>query len=282
MCRYGFVGVGTMSSAVVTGLCTLPRRPTIVLSPRNAQKSAALAERFASSVTVASSNQDVLDRSDVVFLGVLPEQADVTLRSLAFSPRHTVVSFLATTPLSELTEAIRAPEVQLVRAIPLPAVAKHRGATLMTPPHPAVTKVFDALGSVVPVADEDMFARMLPVMSLMGHFYAQQRATQAWLVSRGVGADSAAAWTGAVFESIASDSADADAGTFDRLVAEQTPGGLNEQVVRELADSCGALSEALNGVAARLMPLLGTRNGSGGAAPRRPASLSPRRTHSGP
>ena len=42
--RYGFVGVGTMSSAIVRGMCTLSALPmtSIVLSPRGAEKAATL------------------------------------------------------------------------------------------------------------------------------------------------------------------------------------------------------------------------------------------------
>lgn len=67
----------------------------------------------------------------------------------------------------------------------------------------------------------------------MGQFYAQQLATQQWLEAQGVEAADAAKWTGAVFHCISYDSAVALPHTFEHLVAEQTPGGLNEQVVRE-------------------------------------------------
>ena len=43
-------------------------------------------------------------------------------------------------------------------------------------------------------------------------------------------------WTGAVFHCVTYDSANANEHTFDELVAEQTPGGLNEQVLREMRE----------------------------------------------
>ena len=69
-----------------------------------------------------------------------------------------------------------------------------------------------------------------------GQFYAQQRAMQQWLQKQGVEAEQAAKWTGAVFHCISYDTAYANAHTFDELVEEQTPGGLNEQVLRELTE----------------------------------------------
>ena len=74
-----------------------------------------------------------------------------------------------------------APASQIVRAIPLPAVAHHAGATVLAPPHPLARELFGALGTVVPLVDEEALTKMMPVTALAGHVYAQQRATQQWL-----------------------------------------------------------------------------------------------------
>lgn len=253
---YGFVGVGTMSSAIVRGLCTLHEPPpAIVLSPRGAEKSAALAKEFGAIVSVAKTNQEVVDRCDVVFIGVLPKQTEEVLRELKFSAKHTVCSLVSTAPMALLHECCApVPKDQIVRAIPLPPVAKHRGACIMTPQHPGITKLFDALGTCVAVETEEMMKKMMPVSCLMGQFYAQQRATQQWLQKQGVEAEQAAKWTGAVFHCISYDTAHANAHTFDELVEEQTPGGLNEQVLRELTEggSWSALQDSLDGCLARI------------------------------
>ena len=77
------------------------------------------------------------------------------------------------------------------------------------------------------------------------------RRRQSWA---GVDADQAAKWTGAVFHCITYDSAQATAHTFDELVHEQTPGGINEQVIREMTEAGAytALSDSLDGVLARI------------------------------
>lgn len=233
VCTYGFVGIGTMCSAIVRGLCSLPHAPaSIVLSPRNAAKAAALSHAHPAIVAVAASNQDVVDRSHVVFVGVLPKQCEEVLRALKFSPHHVVVSLVSTSPLALLLPAC-APALpsNIVRAIPLPPVAIHRGATVMTPPHPLVHSLFQSLGHVVEVGSEAQLKQLLPVTCLMGQFYEQQRCTQQWLQRQGIDAETAAGWTGAVFHSMSYDSSRAHAGTFAGLVHEQTPGGLNEGIV---------------------------------------------------
>ena len=69
---FGFVGVGTINSAVVKGLCTCDTPPkAVVLSPRNAEKAAALKAAFPDRVTIADSNQAVLDAADWVFLVII-------------------------------------------------------------------------------------------------------------------------------------------------------------------------------------------------------------------
>ena len=255
--KYGFVGVGTMASAIVRGMCTLPTAPmtSIVLSPRGAEKAGALAAAFPESVTIAADNQAVVDACDIIFIGVLPKQCEEVVRGLRFESRHTVVSLVSTAPLAMLQEACApVPTAQVVRAIPLPPVAKHKGACVMTPPHPTVVGLFDLLGTVVAVETEVLMKKMMPVTALMGQLYAQHRATQQWLVAQGVDADSAAKWTGAVFHTVTVDSAVAGASTFEELVHEQTPGGLNEQVIREMteAGTYSALSDSLDNCLARI------------------------------
>ena len=64
---YGVLGVGAIGAAIVTGLCeNVDDAPKILLSPRNAGITAALAQRFAT-VDVAADNQAVVDDTPVRF-----------------------------------------------------------------------------------------------------------------------------------------------------------------------------------------------------------------------
>ncbi len=73
--KLGFIGTGALSSAIVTGLKSLPGETTpVVISPRNEEIAAGLAARFPD-VTIAADNQAVLDQSDMVMLAVRPQIA---------------------------------------------------------------------------------------------------------------------------------------------------------------------------------------------------------------
>jgi len=240
----GFLGVGTINAAVITGLCTGPSPPErVVLSPRNAQRAAALASAFPGRVEVAGSNQEVLDRSEWVVVAVLPHQAAEVLGALTFSPSHFVVSLLAGVSNRELGK-IMAPvtEANIVRAVPLPPVKDQEGVTLVHPRHPRVMAMFDLLGIAVGVDEEGKMAKMQTVTAMMGAYYAMLRTFHEWLVGEGVDPRDASTYVGALLYCIAADGKRAGPDGFQALIEEQTPGGFNEQGIRELNEA-GVWSE---------------------------------------
>ena len=159
--RIVLVALGPFSNVVC-------RMQAVVLSPRNAEKAAALAEAFPSLVSVAASNQEVADRSDVVFVGVLPAITEETLRALKLSARHTVISLVSTTQLGPLREwCAPVPAESVVRAIPLPPVAMHKGTTVLTPAHPLTIEMFNALGTAVAVGSEMEMKKLMTITTLM-------------------------------------------------------------------------------------------------------------------
>lgn len=103
----GVIGCGTIASAIVTGLAKAQQSKgnakvghpytisRISLSARSAKKSAALQESFPDLVTIHADNQEILDRSDIVFLCVLNDQTEAVLGPLKFDiHRHTLVSLV--------------------------------------------------------------------------------------------------------------------------------------------------------------------------------------------
>src|SRR5262249_61737884 len=101
---------------------------------RNADIAAGLAGKFPN-VTIAASNQMVLDGSDVVMLAVRPQVAAEVLSELRFRPDHHVVSLMAIITLDKVAEMV-APAGNATRAIPLPIVAERCGPTVIYPGDP--------------------------------------------------------------------------------------------------------------------------------------------------
>lgn len=124
----------------------------ITVSPRNAEIAAHLRAEYPA-VTVAASNQHVLDRSDLVLITLRPLNAEEIISALSFRSDHAIVSAVAALSRKRLLEVV-APARMVVKAIPLPRVEQRRGVTVVYPSEPSVNELFDLLGSALPVEDE--------------------------------------------------------------------------------------------------------------------------------
>lgn len=232
--RLGFIGTGTITAALVTGLCRAgPPPESILVSPRNAERAAALAAAFCE-VRVAEDNQAVVDGSDWVVLAVTPRLAREVVGALRFRAEQRILSLMAVLTLSEVA-ALTAPATKVCRAVPLPPVARGVGPIALCPPDPEVEALLDRVGSVVAVDDEARLSDLAAVTALMAPFYALLARTQAWLTGRGSDGEVASRYVAALFHGLSLDAAEAGARDLETLVAEsQTPGGLNEQALARL------------------------------------------------
>ena len=256
--RLGFVGVGTINSAVCRGLCTSTDGPEIraLVGPRNAAKAAALVDEFPGIVEQAPSNQAVLDGSTIILLGT-PGGAD-SLRQvcseLSFRPEHRVISLVAGASHA-LLRSLTEPAASATIALPLPPAEWHASTTKVFPRDEVTEALMGRVGSVIAF---DSFEKMatLSIGSLMGHFYKQLETVEAWLVAQGIPPQQAAEAVAAYFTTFHSASSrNPEPGLFTELVEEQTPGGMNEQVIREVGDAGGyaAIESALDSVLARAL-----------------------------
>ena len=241
--RIGFVGCGTIASAIVTGLCTLPdtmaRPSSIIVSPRNRAKSAALRAAFPAIVSVAKSNQAVVDQCDVIFLCVVPQVARRVVAALAFKQEQTVISVIASLPADEVAALVGpVPPERICCAIPLPAVSVHKGATIILP-NPIAKRIFSLLGTAVVARNPKELEVLLCVSCMMGPFYKSCGTIAEWLLTEGVSPETASNFVCGFHETVLSEAQHRVAHVqsltaFEELVGEQTPGGLNEANVRDM------------------------------------------------
>lgn len=254
---WGFVGTGTITEAIVTGLAkTTFRNTPILLSPRGESVAARLAAAN-QNVSVAASNQDVLDRSDLVFMAVRPQIAEEVVRALRFRPDHHVISFIAATPLVRMGSWIDKP-VRLSQAIPLPFVADLQGATAIYPADDISKAIFSALGTVVEVDTRREFDLLAAASCMMGTYFGILDATAAWLESQGLSRVDGDAYLRQLFSGLDHTARSRPAASFGELIDDHsTKGGLNEQVLKDFGDFGGtaALHRALDRVFARIRPV---------------------------
>jgi pyrroline-5-carboxylate reductase len=248
--RLGFVGVGTIASAMVDGLRAAGVEAPVLLSSRNAETASALAARHPD-VRVAERNQAVLDGSDLVVLAVRPQIAEDVLRDLRFRSDHHILSLVATVSLDQL-RAMMAPATRITRAVPLPAVALRQGPTAMFPPDDAVRALFDRLGTAIVLEDEAAFDLFTSASATTACYFAFAGTIARWLERHGINANASRLFVGDMLRGLACTHPERD---FAALADEhQTHGGINEQVIQQVAPdgTIAALDTALDGVLGRL------------------------------
>jgi len=252
--RVGFVGVGAIAEALITGMCAGgEQRAHFLVSPRNADIAKGLAQRY-SFVTVAADNQAVIDGSDIIFLAIRPQVAADVLTPLRFRGDQRIVSLIATLDVARLRPLV-APAVAILRAAPLPAVARRMGALTLYPPVAEIASLLDGLGQLVQLESEEDLDAFWAATSLMGSYFGLLDEVAGWLSRRNLDDDQVRPFVAAMFHAVAATGEAHAMDGFDKLVNEHsTRGGLNEQAYRELkaAGWTRLISETLDLIHARI------------------------------
>jgi len=250
---YGVLGVGSIATAIVTGLCDgVVEPPEIVLSPRNAERAAELAARLPS-VRVAADNQQVVDDSDVVVICLLPAHAAEVLAGVEFRADHAVVSAIAGFPVAQLAGLV-APATDIARSIPLGAVATRKSVTPVYPATQAATGLYDRLGGSMEIADELAYESVSAASATVAAYFRYLGTIADWLSGGGVPAAAARRYVADTFAALSGELASPDADFAVLAQAHTTPGGLNEQFARVLdaAGTYDAVQVGLDAVLARI------------------------------
>ena len=79
----GIIGTGQLAEYIITGIHKVNAPYEFIVSPRSKAVSLNLKDRFR--VKIAKDNQDVINNSDWVFLGVLPEVGVKILPKLIYA-----------------------------------------------------------------------------------------------------------------------------------------------------------------------------------------------------
>lgn len=244
----GFIGTGAITTAVVTGLSSEGGpRPEIRLSPRNAGAAAGLASRFGN-VSVCASNQEVVDSSDTLVLAVRPQVARAVLSEIRFSSGQNVISLIAGFPVRRVAELIT-PADKIWRAIPLPSVGQRQGPIAIHPLGGAAAELFSPLGKVFGIEIEDHLNAFSTATSTLASYFGFLGCVASWVARKGILELQAREYTARMFAGLANTSIRESGQSFESLAAAHaTPGGLNEQVMRDLTvhGVFNSLTEALD------------------------------------
>ena len=250
----GFIGTGRISSSVIEGIFKSNLKiKKIYISPRNRTIANKLNKRF-KKVTISKNNQQLVDKSNWVFLAVTPKIGNKILKKLNFKKNQKIISFISTINLAQLKKMI-GKKSKIVRAIPLPPISIRKGPVPICPPDKQVKNFFNKLGTTVEIKNEKLSMNFWVTSGMMAPFYEYLKVLSNWLVRRGIKRKEAQRYITSLFVALSQDSSVNSEKDLKYLVKDsQTPGGLNEQAVKQLrkAGFYKKLEKSLNSIHKRL------------------------------
>ena len=103
----GFIGTGKISSSIIFGIFKSKLKvKKIYISSRNRNIAKKLSKSYVK-IKVLNNNQEIIDKSSVVFLGVTPTVANKILSKLKFSKNKKIISLISTFNLDRLKKTTK-------------------------------------------------------------------------------------------------------------------------------------------------------------------------------
>ncbi len=231
--KLGFIGTGSIVSDVITGIYKSKIKfKKIIVSPRNKKKANYLKKKF-KKITIAKDNQEVINMSDWVFLGVLPHVGEKILPKLNFKKKQTVISFMSTTNYSKLKKMIKK-RLLIIRAIPMPPIRLGKGPIVIFPPNKKIKSFFNKIGTSIEIKNEKLSKNFWAISGTMATFYELLNVLSNWLIDKKINKLDAQKYVTLLYSALAELALINSSKPLKNLVDEQTPGGLNWQGVNEL------------------------------------------------
>ena len=253
--KLGFIGTGNITSDVVTGICNSKLKvKKIIISPRNKNKAKLLSKKFKRKILIAKNNQEVINNSNWLFLGVLPEVGKIILPRLNFKSNQTIISFMSTIKLNQLKK-ITNKKSKIIRAIPMPPISLGKGPIAIYPPNKKVKNFFNKIGTSIEIKNEGLSNNFWAISGTMASFYEILKVLSDWQVKKGLKRLDAQKYTTSLYSALAQLAEVYSSKNLKKFVLDsQTPGGLNWQGVNELRKSgyFKSLEKSVNNILKRL------------------------------
>ena len=252
--KIGFIGTGQITKAVVTGILSSRLKVNkIYLSARNKKISKFLKSK-SKKISIIKNNQEIINKSNWIFLAVTPKVGQKILHKYHYKSNQTIISFISTIKMKQLKKIVKV-KASIVRAIPLPPISLRKGPVPIFPPNKKVKNFFNQLGTTVEIKKENSSLNFWSTSGMMAPFYEMLNQMSIWLVKRGINRDDAQKYITSLFVALSEDAVIKSKKDLKNLVKEsQTPGGLNEQGVKEFkkAGFYRSIDNTLNSILKRL------------------------------
>ena len=229
----GFIGTGKISSSIILGIFKSKLKvKKIYISSRNRSIAKKIANKFRL-VKILKDNQEIINKSSIIILGVTPNVGNKILSKLKFPKNKKIISLISTINLANLKKFTK--NKNIVRATPLPPIEIKKGPIVICPPNKLVKNLFKYLGEVIEIRNEKLSYKFWSTASIMAAYYEILNTSSNWLIRKGIKKNIAQNYIAELFLSLSQDAVNKRSQGFKKLVTDsQTPKGLNMQVLQEL------------------------------------------------
>ena len=249
----GFIGTGKISSSIILGIFKSKLKvKKIYISSRNRSIAKKIANKFRL-VKILKDNQEIINKSSIIILGVTPNVGNKILSKLKFPKNKKIISLISTINLANLKKFTK--NKNIVRATPLPPIEIKKGPIVICPPNKLVKNLFKYLGEVIEIRNEKLSYKFWSTASIMAAYYEILNTSSNWLIRKGIKKNIAQNYIAELFLSLSQDAVNKKSQGFKKLVADsQTPKGLNMQVLQELkkANFFNKFAKALDNINKRV------------------------------
>jgi pyrroline-5-carboxylate reductase len=232
--KLGFIGTGQIAKATILGILGSNLKvDRIYISQRNMNISRQLSKK-SKKISILKDNQEIINKSNWVFLSITPNVGNKILKDLKFKPSQTIINFISTIGISQLKKYIKV-KAEIVRALPLPPISLRKGPVPIFPPNKEVKIFFNHLGTAVEIPNEKLFSNFWCMTAMMAPFYEILETLSKWLSNKGLKKIEAQKYITSLFFAMSEDAVVNSKKDLKVLVKNsQTPEGLNEQALNEL------------------------------------------------
>ena len=232
--KLGFIGTGQIAKATILGILGSDLKiDRIYVSQRNNNISRQLSKK-SKKVSILKDNQEIINKSNWIFLSVTPKVGNKILKNLKFKSSQTIINFISTIGISQVGKYIKV-KAKIVRALPLPPISLRKGPVPICPPDVKVKFFFNHLGTAVEISDEKLFTNFWCMTAMMAPYYEMLNTLSKWLSSKGLKKTDTQKYITTLFSAMSEDAVVNSKKDLKILIKNsQTPGGLNEQALNKL------------------------------------------------
>ena len=231
--KLGFIGTGTISTAVIIGLMRSKAKiEQINISHRSKKNSSYLSRKF-KKIKIFKKNQEIINISKVIFIGLLPKHVRGEIGKLQFKKGQVIVSFISTHNIKTIKK-LCSPATTIIKAAPLPMASDELSPTIIYPNHKLIRSLFGKIGTVVVAQNENQNNHFWVMSSFMATYASIIKTLKKYLMKNKVNKNDANKYlntflTGMLFE------LNHKKFDLDKSVKSlQTKGGINEELLKRL------------------------------------------------